>query len=131
MVPFADPLAAKGLYNPSEPGLGFSSDTGGFVRDLGLFEFLGGARLLGFAAETLGDAGRAGNQIAKTLSKNNRYMRLGLARMGRGPMSPALRIGNFTSDVGRYLSHVDLVPDLRISPQFKSGLKFVAKKCGL
>src|SRR5438552_18504081 len=87
-------------------------------------------RLLARGAEALASAGRAGNVLAKLVSSNNKYVRLRLSSMGRGPKSPALRFGNATSDVGRYLSHVDLVTDFRFSPQVRSGMKFVKKTCG-
>jgi hypothetical protein len=106
-IPFADPLASSGTYNPEMPGIGFSQQTGAVVSTFAGLELSAGA-LLPRGATWLATAAKAGRSLARTVSSGNRYMRLGLSNMGGGGKTPALRVGNAVSAWGRWLTHVDL-----------------------
>lgn len=129
VIPFADPLQSAGAYGPQDPAAWFSQDIGSGVRDFAIVEYSAAAMLTGGARAlyAMAKSGKRGSGFARTLSSNNRYVRLGMSRMGSGG-SPTLRFGNSKTDFGRWESHWDLRLNQTFSPFVRSGVKNL-KRC--
>jgi RHS repeat-associated protein len=122
VVPFADPFKALGVYDDDTPGLSFSNSMGEAVRDFAAAEFSAG-----FAAARLAltAASRAVKGNSWYRLGNNPYARLGKTYMGGPGKTPALRFGNATSPLGKFVTHIDLRLTKPLSP---ATVKFI-KSC--
>jgi RHS repeat-associated protein len=120
VVPFIDPLAGRGVYNPKGTGVNYSVEIGAQVRDfsVGMLFAYGTAANVAWQAEI---AAASGSRLW-TVARSNRVARIGLGKMGDAFRVPALRFGN--SQSGRFLTHVDLSGRMLSKPT----LRF-AKRC--